>query len=197
MKISSAQFVTSADGIETCPEAESPEFAFIGRSNVGKSSLLNMLVGRKGLAKVSATPGATQLLNFFAINDSWTLVDLPGYGYSKTPKTVREGFRQAVSDYLTQRENMQFVFVLIDSRLTPQAIDLEFCAWLAEVGIPFVVAFTKTDKSKAGKVRANVEAFLEAVTGRIGAEPRHFLTSATKGTGRGEVLGFIDDVLRA
>jgi GTP-binding protein len=197
MKVASAEFVTSAAEMVGWPESELPEFAFIGRSNVGKSSLLNMLAQRKGLAKVSSTPGATQLINFFAINRSWHMVDLPGYGYSKTPQRIREGFQAMVTDYLTQRDQLKCVFVLIDSRHTPQRIDLEFAEWLALSGIPFVLAFTKSDKSKAAKVKANVAAFLEAFAERVDGEPRTFLTSAEKGTGRGEVLEFIDQALRA
>lgn len=191
MKITSADFETSAAGVEDSPDWNLPEFAFIGRSNVGKSSLLNLLAGRKGLAKVSSTPGATQLINYFRINHSWAMVDLPGYGYSKTPKSIREGFREAVSGYLTQRERLRCVFVLVDSRHSPQKIDLEFCGWLAECGIPFVLVFTKTDKLKAGRVKANVAAFTAALADVCEGEPRCFLTSTKAGTGRGEVLDFI------
>lgn len=197
MKISSADFLTSAAELAGCPESELPEFAFIGRSNVGKSSLLNMLTQRKGLAKVSSTPGATQLINFFTINNSWFMVDLPGYGYSKTPQKIREGFQVMVSDYLVQRHQLRCVFVLIDSRHSPQKIDLEFSEWLANTGIPFVLIFTKSDKSKAGKVKSNVAAFLKALAERVDGEPRVFLTSAEKGTGRGEVLDFVDQALKS
>jgi GTP-binding protein len=197
MKITSAEFLTSAAAIDGCPDSLLPEFAFIGRSNVGKSSLLNMLAQRKGLAKVSSTPGATQLVNFFKMNQSWLMVDLPGYGYSKTPQKIREGFQVMVTDYLTQREPLKCVFVLIDSRHTPQKIDLEFCEWLAVTGIPFVPVLTKSDKSKAGKVKSNHEAFLKALADRVDGEPRSFLTSAEKGTGRAELLGFIDEAMRA
>lgn len=197
MKIASAEFLTSAAAMEGCPDSLLPEFAFIGRSNVGKSSLLNMLSQRKGLAKVSSTPGATQLINFFEINRSWMMVDLPGYGYSKTPQKIREGFQVMVTDYLTQREQLKCVFVLIDSRHTPQRIDLEFSEWLAVSSIPFVLAFTKSDKSKAGKVKSNQEAFLKALADRVDGEPRSFLTSAEKGTGRSELLGFIEIAIKA
>jgi len=197
VKISSSDFLKSAAELAGCPDSELPEFAFIGRSNVGKSSLLNMLTNRKGLAKVSSTPGATQLINFFTINQSWFMVDLPGYGYSKTPQKIREGFQVMVSDYLNQRHQLRCVFVLLDSRHTPQKIDLEFAEWLANSGIPFVLVFTKADKTKAGKVKSNMEAFLKALAERVDGEPRAFLTSAEKGTGRTEVLGFIDQALRA
>ena len=197
MKITSAEFETSSPGIEACPDWALPEFAFIGRSNVGKSSLLNMLSGRKGLAKVSSTPGATQLINFFRMNGSWALVDLPGYGYSKTPKSIRDGFQSAVSGYMTNREQLRCIFVLIDSRHSPQKIDLRFCEWLANNNLPFVLGFTKADKLKAGKVKSNVSAFLVALSEYCDGEPRTFVTSMKTQAGRSEVLGFIDEALRA
>ena len=197
MKITSAQFLMSSPDLELCPDSVLQEFAFIGRSNVGKSSLLNLLAGRKDLAKVSSTPGATRLINFFVMNKDWMLVDLPGYGYAKVKKESRQEFQRAVSDYLSQREQLRCVFVLIDSRLTPQAIDLEFCNWLAVGGIPFVVVFTKTDKSKAPKVKANVALFLEALSERCEGEPRYFQTSTKTGKGRGEVLEFVEQILKA
>ncbi|MEM9237632.1 MAG: ribosome biogenesis GTP-binding protein YihA/YsxC [Verrucomicrobiota bacterium] len=196
MKITSAQFVTSSPDLASCPEPELPEFAFVGRSNVGKSSLLNLLTGRKDLARVSSTPGATRLINFFEINGEWMMVDLPGYGYAKVKKESRKEFQRAVSDYLSVRESLQCVFVLIDSRLTPQPLDLDFCDWLASGGIPFVLVFTKTDKSKAGKVSANVEKFLEALAERVDGELKQFMTSTKTGKGRGELLGFVEEVLR-
>ena len=197
VKIGSVKFVTSATGVGDCPAETLPEFAFVGRSNVGKSSLINLLVGRKQLARVSSTPGATQLINFFEVDGRWQLVDLPGYGYSKTPKSVREGFREMVSGYLNERGVLQVVFVLVDARHDPQAIDLEFCEWLHAGELPFVLVFTKADKLKAGRVEANRRAFVEALGERIGAEPRSFVTSAEKRVGRDGVLGFIDEVLRA
>ncbi len=196
MKITSTEFETSAPGIADCPAWNLPEFAFIGRSNVGKSSLLNLLAGRKGLAKVSSTPGATQLINFFKINDRWALVDLPGYGYSKTPKSIREGFQESVSGYLLGRESLRCVFVLVDSRHSPQPIDLRFCGWLAEQEIPFVLVFTKTDKLKAGKVETNVSAFVEALKEVCAGEPRTFRSSTKSGGGRNEILEFIGRALR-
>ncbi len=197
VKIKTAEFATSAPDLESCPPAGMPEFAFIGRSNVGKSSLLNMLVGRKSLAKVSSTPGATQLINFFTINERWSLVDLPGYGYSKTPKNIRAGFQRLVSDYLAQRESLCCVFVLIDARHTPQKLDLDFCDWLAVNGIPFVLAFTKADKVKAGRLKSNRAAFLAALAERVAGEPRVFVTSAEDRRGRDEVLRFIGEALEA
>ncbi|MBB5352033.1 GTP-binding protein [Haloferula luteola] len=196
MKIISAEFETSAAGIEDSPAWNLPEFAFIGRSNVGKSSLLNLLVMKKDLARVSARPGATQLVNFFRINRKWALVDMPGYGYSKTPQALREGFREAVSGYLAGREQLRCVFVLIDSRHSPQKIDLNFCGWLAENGIPFVLVFTKTDKSKAGKVKENMAAFVSELREVCDGEPRTFLSSTKTQAGRGEILEFIDLALR-
>lgn len=196
MKISSAEFKTSAPDYELCPEELLPEFAFIGRSNVGKSSLINMLVGKKGLAKVSSTPGATQMINFFTVNENWLLVDLPGYGYSKTPQKLREQFQKTVSDYLALRQTLRCVFVLIDGRLTPQKIDLEFCNWLAHGGIPFVLTFTKADKVKKGKLSSNVESFLKSFAEKIEGEPRYFITSSNTGQGRDEVLGFVDQALK-
>ncbi|BCX50017.1 GTP-binding protein EngB [Haloferula helveola] len=197
MKVRSADFETSAPEYELCPPPNLPEFAFIGRSNVGKSSLLNMLTGRKALARVSARPGATQMINFFTINGNWSLVDLPGYGYSKTPQAVRENFQKAVSDYLANRESLSCVFVLIDGRLTPQKIDLDFCDWLAVGGVPFVIAFTKADKTKAGKLKSNVEAFLAELADRVEGEPRWFVTSAPESKGREEMLEFIGQVLES
>lgn len=195
MKISSASFVTSAADLAGCPDWELPEFALIGRSNVGKSSLLNMLTNRRDLAKVSGTPGATRLINFYKINQRWSLVDLPGYGYSKTGEAQRKQFQAAVSAYLTGRGNLRRVLVLIDSRLDPQVIDLEFCQWLAEAGVPFALVFTKTDKLSAKKVEANVSGFSQALAGVCDATPRMILSSAKSGGGRNEVLGFIGQEL--
>lgn len=197
MKITSAEFLTSSPDLDSCPESVLQEFAFIGRSNVGKSSLLNLLAGRKDLAKVSSTPGATRLINFFVMNKDWMLVDLPGYGYAKVRKESRNEFQKAVSDYLSQRQQLRCVFVLIDSRLTPQKIDLEFCDWLAVGGIPFVLIFTKTDKSKATKVKANVALFLEVLKECVEGEPRYFMSSTKTGKGRGEILEFVGKVLKA
>lgn len=197
MKITSTQFEKSAPNLEACPAWELAEFAFIGRSNVGKSSLLNMLTGKKDLARVSATPGATRLINFYTVNKRWCLVDLPGYGYSKAHKSIREGFHEAVSGYLSGRPNLRCVFVLIDSRLTPQKIDLEFCNWLAVSEIPFVLIFTKTDKLKLNKVKANAEVFLAAFSEVCDGTPRWFLSSAKTASGKGEILQFVDQALRA
>lgn len=198
MKISTTRFVKSAPDLDACPDWEMPEFALIGRSNTGKSSLLNVLTGQKALAKVSATPGATRLINFYEIDARWALVDLPGYGYSKTSQKVRDEFQSAVSGYLSGRTNLRVVFVLIDSRLTPQAIDLEFCGWLADGGIRFALVFTKTDKLKPAAVNRNVQTFLTALEDFCNGEPRVFLTSANVPkpvSGRGQMLDYVGEVM--
>ncbi|MBK1882239.1 YihA family ribosome biogenesis GTP-binding protein [Luteolibacter pohnpeiensis] len=195
MKIKSAKFLTSAPDLQSCPEPGLPEIAFIGRSNVGKSSLINMLANRANLAKVSATPGATRLLNFFTMNESWYLVDLPGYGYSKVKQANREQFHQAVSDYLSQRVSLRCICLLIDSRLPPQKIDLEFCDWLVSGEIPFVLVFTKADKLKASKLKSNVATFLQQLEEMIPNEPPHFITSSKDRSGQRELLGFVEEVV--
>lgn len=197
MKIVSAEFVTSALELERCPREGLPEFAFIGRSNVGKSSLLNALMNRRELAKVSGKPGATQTINFYRVNGGVMLADLPGYGYSRTSQEQRDDFRGAVSSFLTGRDELRCVFVLVDSRLEPQRLDLEFCDWLAQSGVPFVLVFTKSDKLKAAKVKANVAAFLEALKERVDGEPRHFVTSAKTKDGRDPVWDFIKAATKA
>lgn len=191
MQIQSATFETSSPDLESCPETALPEFAFIGRSNVGKSSLINMLTGKKNLAMVSGTPGRTRLINFFQINRKWSLVDLPGYGYAKASGQHRQKFNEVVSDYLVNRGNLSCVFVLVDSRHGPQRIDLEFTAWLIEYRIPFVLVFTKADKSKPGRVRENIDAFLEAMGDFCDGLPRVFACSAKTSAGRKELLNFI------
>jgi GTP-binding protein len=191
MRITSAEFLTSSPDLESCPDPTAPEFAFIGRSNVGKSSLLNMLTGRKDLAKVSGKPGHTRLINFFDINRSWRLVDLPGYGYAKTSKSDRDKFQMMIAEYLSQREGLSCVFVLIDSRHSPQSIDLEFVRWLMESGVPFVLVFTKADKLKKGKVKKNMDLFGEAMSEWCAGLPRMFVSSAEKGDGRRDILEFI------
>lgn len=194
MTIKSAVFVVSNSDYRRCPTDARPEYAFIGRSNVGKSSLINMLTGVKGLAKTSSKPGKTQLINHFLINDEWYLVDLPGYGYARTSKNSREKWQQMVSNYFLHREQLTNVFVLIDSRITPQKIDLEFVDFLGENGIPLTVVFTKTDKEKQREVMANVKAFKQAMLEVWEALPPMILTSALTGQGRDEVLGLIERV---
>ena len=195
MKITSATFHTSAPDLDGCPESPLQEFAFIGRSNVGKSSLLNMLTGKKGLAKVSGSPGHTRLINFFTINERWSLVDLPGYGYAKISKQHRERFQEMITDFMLHRPNLSCVFVLIDSRLSPQKLDLEFTRWLMENGIPFVLVFTKSDKLKVSKVQKNIDAFTEAMSEWCEGLPRIFTSSAKTGSGRKDLLTFIGQAL--
>jgi len=195
MKIQTSKFKTSAISFDRCLAPDFPEFAFIGRSNVGKSSLINLLTNKEGLARISKTPGRTREINFFSINDSWNLVDLPGYGYAKVSKSQRDQFNEFVSDYLLNRETLTGIFVLIDSRHTPQKIDLEFLAWLIEAQLPFALIFTKTDKSKPKLVRKNVGLFLERMKEFSEGDPIHFETSTTTRTGRKEVLKFIETAI--
>jgi len=196
MKIISAEFDRSASDVKSCPNWNRPEFAFIGRSNVGKSSLINMLVERRELAKVSGTPGKTKLINYFIINSTWCLVDLPGYGYAKTTQVKRADFNEAVADYLEKRENLRCTFVLIDSNLPPQAIDLEFVRWLGDAGVPFVLIFTKADKLSAGAAEKNIAAFKKSLAEWWGEElPGTITCSAKTKSGRSEILDVIDEAL--
>jgi GTP-binding protein len=195
MKIKSAVFDVSAPDLKSCPKSALPEFAFIGRSNVGKSSLINLLTEKKDLAKASGTPGKTKLINFFIINGSWCLVDLPGYGYAKAAKQDRVEFNQAVGDYLEKRTNVFCTFVLIDSRLPPQAIDLEFINWLAGGTAPFALVFTKTDKQSAGQTQANLALFKQKLSAWWEELPYIFTSSAKTGDGRAALLRFIEETL--
>jgi GTP-binding protein len=197
MKINSATFLLSAPDLTSCPESDLAEFAFIGRSNVGKSSMINLLTGKTHLAKVSKTPGLTKLINFFTINNAWTLVDLPGYGYAKVAERHRTEFNKAVADYLQQRQNLRLTFVLIDSRLTPQRIDLEFLTWIASSGIPFALVFTKIDKLKKGPLQTNMTAFMEALSQTCGVVPPTFTSSSLERVGRNEILDYIGQSLAA
>jgi GTP-binding protein len=197
MKIKSAVFDVSAPDLKSCPRWALPEFAFIGRSNVGKSSLLNLLVERRELAKVSVTPGKTKLINFFIINGAWSLVDLPGYGFAAVGQKVRDEFNQAVSDYLEKRKNIFCVFALIDSRLPPQRIDLQFVQWLGGCAVPFVLVFTKTDKQSAARSQANIERFKTCMAEWWDDLPQIFLSSAKTKDGRTEILGHIEQTLAA
>ncbi len=191
--IKKAEFIISNTDYRKCPSAHQPEFAFIGRSNVGKSSLINMLTNNKSLAKTSGTPGKTQLINHFGIDDRWYMVDLPGYGFAKVGKKIKSGWENMIKNYLTQRENLVATFVLIDSRLSPQKIDLEFILWCAENEVPIVLAFTKADKLAKSTIQANVTKFLDATREIFEETPLYFITSADKSIGRDELLQFIQE----
>jgi GTP-binding protein len=195
MKIKSALFAISAPDYASCPRSVLPEFAFIGRSNVGKSSLINLLVEKKNLAMVSDLPGKTKLINFFTINGNWTLVDLPGYGYAKVGREDRLEFNTAVRDYLGQRANLRRVFLLIDSRLEPQEMDLKFVHWLGQRTLPFALVFTKVDKQAVQRTRNTMERFASAMARSTDERPRVFATSITTKTGRSEILAFIEKSL--
>ena len=194
MKIKEAVFIRSNTDYRKCPNADKPEYAFIGRSNVGKSSLINMLAGNKKLAKISTKPGKTQLINHFLINKLWYLVDLPGYGWAKVSRTERAKWEKMIRDYFLGRENLQCVFVLIDSRLTPQPIDIEFINWLGQKGIPCVIVFTKTDKITSNKVAQSIAKFKKRLLSDWEEMPQYFLSSAVNKTGRDEILSFIANV---
>ncbi|GAB2782562.1 MULTISPECIES: ribosome biogenesis GTP-binding protein YihA/YsxC [Hymenobacter] len=194
MNIQEAKFLMSNSRVEDCPPPTLPEYAFIGRSNVGKSSLINMLTGQKGLAKTSSLPGKTQLINHFLINSTWYLVDLPGYGYARVSKESRVKWSRMINYYLRKRENLACVFVLLDSRHAPQAVDLEFMEQLGSEGVPFVMVFTKADKQSATRTQQNVAAYLQTMEQTWDEVPRHFITSAEEKTGREDILQFIAEV---
>jgi len=194
MIIQSAEFIISNTDYRLCPQDGKPEYAFIGRSNVGKSSLINMLTNRKGLALTSSTPGKTMLINHFLINNEWYLVDLPGYGYARRGKEGRDKIRVMIEDYILEREAMTNLFVLIDSRHEPQKIDLEFMEWLGEQGVPFAIVFTKGDKLAGGRLNTNVNAYREKLLESWEELPPLFVTSAEKGQGRDELLNYIQDI---
>jgi len=193
MKIKQAAYVISSPSVESCPKPDKPEYAFIGRSNVGKSSLINMICGREGMAKISSAPGKTKLINHFIINNEWYIVDLPGYGYAKISQAERKKWEKMIEDYLRKRESLVNIFVLIDSRHEPQAIDLEFVNKLGNWQIPFTLVFTKADKEKPGAVERHVKNFLNAMRETWQFLPQHFITSATKKQGREEILAFISE----
>lgn len=195
MIIKSAKFVCSSSRIGQCPKGDIPEFAFIGRSNVGKSSLINMLCGVKGLAKVSSTPGKTQLINHFIVDGSWYLVDLPGYGYAKVSKNVRKGFSKLITDYTVKHENLCFLFILVDSRHEPQRIDLEFIDAMGEAGVPFAIVFTKSDKLSSAELERNISAYKDTLSRTWAELPLFFTTSSEKRVGRDDILGFIETTL--
>lgn len=194
MVIKSAEFVISNSRVEKCPTTGLPEYAFIGRSNVGKSSLINMLTARKGLAMTSQKPGKTQLINHFIINDAWYLVDLPGYGYARLGKDSRDSLRRMIEDYVLERKELVLLFVLLDCRHEPQKIDLEFIQWLGEEGIPFALVFTKADKLSKGRLAANVEAYKAKLHEEWEELPPIFVTSSEERMGRDELLGYIEEI---
>jgi GTP-binding protein len=195
VKIKSADFVISNTDVAKCPNEPLPEYAFIGRSNVGKSSLINMLTDRKSLAKTSGRPGKTQLINHFKINGNWFLVDLPGYGYAKVSKKDKRTFQKYITNYFLQRQQLVCSFVLVDIRHEPQKIDLEFMQWLGENAIPFSIVFTKADKLKPKAIEKNVARYITQLLEGIWEEaPHYFVTSSSKGMGRDELLAFIDGI---
>lgn len=194
MKIQSAEFLISNSRADQCPQTDKPEYAFIGRSNVGKSSLINMLTGRKALAMTSSTPGKTMLINHFVINDEWYLVDLPGYGYAQRGRREVDKLKKLIAHYVLDREQLTCLFVLIDSRLTPQKIDLEFIRFLGEHGVPFGIIFTKADKPKRGELKKNVDRFLATLQEEWEELPPYFITSSGTGLGREAFLDYIDTV---
>ena len=194
MKIKSAEFVKSSPNVNECPEQMLPEYAFIGRSNVGKSSLINHLTNRKKLAKTSGTPGKTQLINHFIINETWYLVDLPGYGWAQTSKTNKATWKKMINDYLRDRPNLASVFVLVDSRHEPQKVDLDFIQWLGEEGIPFSLVFTKADKLGKTQIQSNVAAYKRTLKQSWEELPPTFITSSTDKIGGDELLEFIERI---
>jgi GTP-binding protein len=194
MIIKSATFLQSVADWRQCPEAHLPEYAFIGRSNVGKSSLINMLVNNSKLAKTSSKPGKTQTINHFLINKNWYLVDLPGYGYASISKAMRDKWQKMISDYLLYRENLQVVFVLVDSRIEPQTIDLDFIDNLGEQGIPFAIIFTKADKLSSAKIQSHVQRFKNRLLETWETLPPTFVSSAETKKGKEEILQYIEQI---
>lgn len=194
MLIKKAEFTISSPNVQACPQTTEAEYAFIGRSNVGKSSLINMLTNHKGLAKTSSMPGKTMLINHFRINNDWYLVDLPGYGYAKRSKKEQDKLVEMIRGYILQREQMVNLFLLIDSRHKPQRIDLEFIEWLGENGVPFSIVFTKADKLSKSQLHGNIQAYLQALSEQWEELPPHFITSAESQLGRDEVLDYIDEI---
>ncbi len=195
MKINTAEFIISNSDVSLCPKEILPEYAFIGRSNVGKSSLINMLTNHKNLAKTSGKPGKTQLINHFKINNNWFLVDLPGYGYARVSKKTKEVFQEFITDYFESRQQLVCAFVLIDIRLEAQKIDLEFITYLGETEVPFCIVFTKADKISKTKIDSHIAAYKKQLLANNWAEmPQYFVTSATEATGRDVILDYIDAV---
>ncbi len=196
MEIKNAEFVISSPTVQQCPADTKPEYAFIGRSNVGKSSLINMLCNHKGMAKTSATPGKTLLINHFIVNKEWYIVDLPGYGYAKQSKKTRAKLEQMISSYILQRKQLINVFVLIDIRHDPQTIDVEFINWLGQSNIPFSIVFTKADKLGAQRIAANAASYMKKLEETWEELPPYFITSAEKKIGREELLDYIEQINR-
>lgn len=194
MEIKSAEFTISSSRADMCPKSDIPEYAFIGRSNVGKSSLINMLTKKPKLAMTSSTPGKTLLINHFLINKEWYLVDLPGYGFALKGKKMMEKIKNLIEYYVLEREQLTCLFVLIDSRHEPQKIDLEFIEWLGENGVPFAIIFTKADKQTVGKTRQNVNNYLNKLKEQWEELPPHFVSSSENGTGRQEILDYIESI---
>lgn len=194
MKIKSAEFVISNSEVSKCPDSKLPEYAFIGRSNVGKSSLINMLTNRKDLAKTSGRPGKTQLINHFLINQSWHLVDLPGYGYARVSKSTKKTFQKFITAYFEKREQMLCAFVLIDIRHKPQPIDLEFMEWLGTHQIPFCIVFTKADKVKPKALERKIEEYKQEMLQTWHEMPQYFVTSSSTGIGKEELLSYIESI---
>ena len=194
MEITSAEFVVSNSRADMCPDTHLPEYAFIGRSNVGKSSLINMLTNHSNLAMTSSTPGKTLLINHFLINKAWYLVDLPGYGYAQRGKKMMEKIQKIIEYYVLEREQMTCLFVLVDSRLSPQKIDLEFIEWLGENNVPFAIIFTKPDKQSIGKTKQNVNIYLNKLKEQWEELPPYFISSSEKKIGRKEILNYIEEV---
>ena len=194
MEITSAEFVISNTDVKKCPTGIFPEYAFIGRSNVGKSSLINMLTGRKGLAMTSATPGKTMLINHFLINNSWYIVDLPGYGYARRGQKGKTQIQRISEDYILEREQMTNLLLLLDSRLDPQTIDIEFMEWLGEHGVPFSIVFTKGDKLKGGRLNINIQQYLKKLKEQWEELPPYFVTSSENRMGKKELLDYIESI---
>jgi GTP-binding protein len=194
MEIKEARFIVSNTQVEKCPKPDKPEYAFIGRSNVGKSSLINMLTNKKSLAKISGKPGKTRLINHFLINEEWYLVDLPGYGYAKVPKAERVKWENFLKKYILKRGNLYCLFVLIDSRHPAQPIDLKFLEWLGTSEVPFSIIFTKTDKLKPEELEKNLKAYEEKLFETWEELPGYFISSAETGEGKNEILDFIDNL---
>ena len=194
MHIKSAEFIMSNSDVAKCPKSRLPEYAFIGRSNVGKSSLINMLTSKKSLAKTSGRPGKTQLINHFLINKTWHLVDLPGYGYARVSKSVKKVFQKFITQYFNLREQLVTAFVLVDIRHNPQPVDLEFMQWLGEHGVPFSIIFTKADKLKPKAIDNHIEAYKNILLETWEEMPNYFITSSSKDIGKDELLNYIDNL---